>query len=40
MIAQNGMLYGMTVYGGADVPSPDTATEKGRGAIFAIAIPR
>jgi len=40
VIAQNGMLYGMTVYGGADVPSPDTATERGRGAIFAIPIPR
>ena len=39
VIALNGMLYGMSVYGGADVPSPDAASEKGRGAIFAIPVP-
>jgi uncharacterized repeat protein (TIGR03803 family) len=39
VIKLNGMLYGMTVYGGADVPSPDSSTDKGNGAIFAVRIP-
>jgi uncharacterized repeat protein (TIGR03803 family) len=39
VIEVNGMLYGMSVYGGADLPSPDTATQTGRGAIFAIPVP-
>ncbi len=39
VIEFNAMLYGMTVYGGANVPSPDVAAQKGRGAIFAIPIP-
>jgi len=39
VIELDGMLYGMTVYGGADVPSPDDASRTGRGAIFAIRIP-
>jgi hypothetical protein len=39
VIEQDGMLFGMTVYGGADVPSPDDPSRTGRGAIFAIRIP-
>jgi len=27
------------VYGGADVASPDSASERGRGAIFRIPVP-
>jgi uncharacterized repeat protein (TIGR03803 family) len=38
VIELEGMLYGMSVYGGADVASPDSPTERGRGAIFAIPI--
>jgi uncharacterized repeat protein (TIGR03803 family) len=39
VIEHDGRLYGMTVYGGADVPSPDDPARTGRGAIFAIPIP-
>ena len=39
VIKFNGVLYGMTVYGGANVPSPDSPTETGNGAIFAVPIP-
>jgi uncharacterized repeat protein (TIGR03803 family) len=39
LIGLNGILYGMTVYGGANIPSPDSSTETGYGAIFAVPIP-
>lgn len=39
VIKLDAMLYGMTVYGGADVPSPDDPARTGRGAIFAVPIP-
>lgn len=32
-------LYGMTVYGGASVPSPDNASVTGNGSIFAVPLP-
>ncbi len=39
VIELDGMLYGMTVYGGADVASPDYPGKTGRGAIFAVPVP-
>jgi uncharacterized repeat protein (TIGR03803 family) len=32
-------LYGMTVYGGASVPSPDNPSVTGNGSIFAVPLP-
>jgi uncharacterized repeat protein (TIGR03803 family) len=39
VILVNGMLYGMSVYGGAAVASKDSPSETGWGAIFRIPIP-
>lgn len=38
VIEYNNALYGMTVYGGANVPSPDNSNFTGNGTVFAVPL--